>query len=250
RDFVERGGVGTVYVVEVADGEVTRVTTRMGERMSRLPNTTGLFLVEKGVVPKVDLLQYLQDHKEVQLLDLTTPKAPFSSRLGFKHSRLQNSTVLLEYSSNAGIEDVVQLFLTESVSYGELCALFTTKSTKLYRTIRGNKKVKIVAASSLISAPDQSEEGEIQIPDRELGLVTSIASDLIETAKGLPSVFIFDSIMDMVHGDHWEQVYSGLKQIIELVSVPKVTTMVLANQDTLDPQFLGALKGLFQVLLK
>ena len=56
--------------------------------------------------------------------------------------------------------------------------------------------------------------------------------------------------MDMVHGDHWEQVYSGLKQIIELVSVPKVTTMVLANQDTLDPQFLGALKGLFQVLLK
>ena len=145
---------------------------------------------------------------------------------------------------------MVQLFLTEAVSYGELSAVFTTKSTKLYRTIRGNKKVKIIAASSLVSAPNESVDGEIEIPDRELGLVTSIASDLIDTASGLPSCFIFDSIMDMVHGDHWEQVYSGLKQIIELLSVPKVTTMVLANQDILDPQFLGALKGLFHVLLK
>ena len=249
-DFLRRRGVGTVYVVELPDANLTRVTTKMGERMSKLPNTTGLFLVEKGVIPKVDLLQYLQNHKEVQLLDLTTPKAPFSSRLGLKHSRLQGSTILLEYSSNSGIEDAVRLFLTESVSYGELSAVFTTKSTKLYRTIRGNKKVKIIAASSLVSAPNESVDGEIEIPDRELGLVTSIASDLIDTASGLPSCFIFDSIMDMVHGDHWEQVYSGLKQIIELLSVPKVTTMVLANQDILDPQFLGALKGLFHVLLK
>ena len=54
----------------------------------------------------------------------------------------------------------------------------------------------------------------------------------------------------MVHGNHWEQVYSGIKQILELVSLPNVTTLVLANSDTLDANFLGALKGLFPLLLK
>ena len=194
-------------------------------------------------------MEFLQANREVQLLDLTTPKAPFSSVLNFNHSRLQGSTILLEHSSDFGFEESVRLFITEAVSYGELSAVFTSKSTKLYRIIRGDKKVKIIASSSLISSPDQLPDGEVQIPDRELGLVTSIVADLLETAKGLPACFVFDSIMDMVHGDHWEQVYSGLKQIIELVSLPNVTTLVLANQDTLDPQFLGALKGLFQVLL-
>ena len=245
HDFLLRRGVGTVYVVELPDARLDRVRDTMTDRA----NTTGLFLVEKGVVPKAELIQFLQENKEVQLLDLTTPKAPFSSVLNFRHSTLQGSTILLEHSSDSGVEESVRLFITEAVSYGELSAVFTSKSTKLYRTIRGDKKVKIIASSSLISSPDQLPDGEVQIPDRELGLVTSIVSDLLDTAKGLPACFVFDSIMDMVHGDHWEQVYSGLKQIIELASLPNVTTLVLANQDTFEPQFLGALKGLFQVLL-
>ena len=245
HDFLLRRGVGTVYVVELPDSSLERVSSTMTDRA----NTTGLFLVEKGVVPKAELMAFLQTNKEVQLLDLTTPKAPFSSILNLNHSRLQGSTILLEHSSDSGFEESVRLFITEAVSYGELSAVFTSKSTKLYRIIRGDKKVKIIASSSLISTPDQLPDGEVQIPDRELGLVTSIVADLLDTAKGLPACFVFDSIMDMVHGDHWEQVYSGIKQIIELVSLPNVTTLVLANQDTLDSQFLGALKGLFHVLL-
>ncbi len=245
HDFLLRRGVGTVYVVELPDASLDRVSSTMTDRA----NTTGLFLVEKGTVPKAELMDFLEANRGVQLLDLTTPRAPFSSVLNFKHSTLQGSTILLEHSSDSGFEESVRLFITEAVSYGELGAVFTSKSTKLYRIMRGDKKVKIIASSSLISTADQLPDGEVQIPDRELGLVTSIVSDLLDTAKGLPASFVFDSIMDMVHGDHWEQVYSGIKQIIELVSLPNVTTLILANRDTLDPQFLGALKGLFQVLL-
>ncbi len=246
HDFLLRHSVGTVYVVELPDAKLDRVNTTMTDRV----NTTGLFLVEKGVVPKPELMQFLQMNKGVQLLDLTTPKSPFSSKLNLSRSKLRGSAILLEHSSDSFFEESAQLFLTEAVSYGELSAVFTSKSTKLYRMIRGDKKVKIIASSSIISTPDQLPDGEVQIPDRELGLVTSIVSDLLDTAKGLPACIVLDSIMDMVQGDHWEQVYSGIKQIVELVSRPNVTTLVLANQDTLDPQFLGALKGLFQVLLK
>ncbi len=249
-EFLRLRTVGTVYVIELLDGKLDRVTSILGERIKRLSNTTGLFLVEKGRVLRAELDQFLQRNKDIHLLDLSTPKTPFSSMLNISHSRLRGTTILLEYVSGSSLEEVVGRFLTEAVSFGELCAVFTTKSSRLYRSIRGNKRVKIVAASSLVFEHDELPDGEIQIPDRELGLVTSIVSDLIETARGMPACFVFDSIMNLVNGDQWEQVYSGVKQIIEILALPNLTTVLVANEDTMDSQFLGALKSSFQVQLK
>jgi len=75
---------------------------------------------------------------------------------------------------------VVNRFFTEGASNAELCALFTSKSSKLYRTLKGNKMVKVIAASSLVSSMSELSDGEVEIPDRELGLVASIASELLE----------------------------------------------------------------------
>ncbi len=249
-EFLRLRPVGAVYVLELLDGKLDRMTSILGERVKKIPNTTGLFLVEKGRVVRAELDQFLQRNKDVHFLDLSTPKAPFSNMLNINHSRLRGTTILLEYVSGSSLEEVVERFLTEAVSYGELCAVFTSKSTMLYRRIRGNRRVKVVAASSLVFAHDELPDGEIQIPDRELGLVTSIVSDLIETAKGMPACFVFDSIMELINGDQWGQVYSGTKQLIELLALPNVTTVLIANQDTMEPKFLGALRSLFQVQLK
>src|SRR6266567_2021955 len=249
-EFLRLRTVGTVYVVELLDGKLDRMTSILGEKVKKLPNTTGLFLLEKGRVLKAELDQFLQRNKDVHLLDLSTPKTPFSSMLNVNPSRLRGTTILLEHVSGSNIEEVVERFLTEAVSFGELCAVFTSKSTKLYRVIRGNQRIKIIAASSLVFAHDELPDGEIQIPDRELGLVTSIVSDLIETARGMPVCFVFDSIMELISGDQWELVYSGIKQIIEILALPNVTTVFIANQDIMEPEFLGALRSLFQVQLR
>jgi len=138
----------------------------------------------------------------------------------------------------------------EGIGYAEKCVLFTSKSSKLYRAIKGKELVKIVAASSLVSAPDELPDGEVQIPDRELGLVTSIASDLLENNRTSTLRFVFDSIEELIRGDRWEQQYSGVKQLVELLNVPHATALFLINNGTAEPKFLSSLKGIFPVQMR
>ena len=241
--------VGTVYVVEVLDGKLDKVTSIL-EHAKKLPNTTGLYLVDKGKVVRRELTQLLQSSKDVRLLDLSTLKAPFSAALNVSHSKLQGKTILLEYASGSNHDESVERFLAEGVSHGELCAVFTSKSTRLYRSIKENKKVKIVGVSSLAFEHIELPDGEIQIPDEDLGIVTSILSDLIETAEGTPACFVLDNLTELVGGNGWELVFSGIKQIVELVSLPNVTTIVLANRDILEHDLLAALPSIFQIHLR
>ncbi|MBO0888067.1 hypothetical protein J2P12_03105, partial [Candidatus Bathyarchaeota archaeon] len=132
----------------------------------------------------------------------------------------------------------------------ELCVLFTTKSSKLYRAIKGRRMIKIIAASSLISAPDELPDGEMQIPDKELGLVASIVSDFLENSKISGATFVFDSLTDLIRGERWEQVYAGVRQLIDLLTVPNATALFLANTDTMEARFIGALQGAFAVQLR
>src|SRR3989442_7927856 len=243
------GNSGVLFVTEMDDGNLSNLA-QTGDTNKTGQKTSELFLLDRSKVTRASLADFLRDNRDVQFLDLSTPTSPFAHMLNLKHSKLQGSAILLEYSTDSNIEEVVQRFLIEGVSNAELCAVFTTKSSKLYRSIKGTKRVKVVAASSLVSAPDELPDGEVQIPDRELGLVTSIASDLLEANKGMPACFVFDSITELIRGDQWEQVYSGIKQLAELVALPNATTIFLANQDTLEPHFLGALRSTFPVLLK
>jgi hypothetical protein len=136
------------------------------------------------------------------------------------------------------------------VSNAELSVVFTTKSSKLYRALKGKRTIRIIAASSLISSPDELPDGEMQIPDKELGLVAAIVSDFLDNSKSSGASFVFDSITDLIRGDRWEQVYTGIRQLIDLLTVPNATALFLANVNTLEPRFLGALRGAFAIQLR
>jgi hypothetical protein len=110
--------------------------------------------------------------------------------------------------------------------------------------------IKIIAASSLISAPDELPDGEMQIPDKELGLVAAIVSDYLDNSKNSGANFVFDSITDLIRGERWEQVFAGIRQLIDLLTVPNITALFLANASTMEPRFLGALRGAFAIQLK
>lgn len=249
--IAERLGLGTTPTVYVT--ELERATLQdhrdLSGSVGRDPRTTELFLIENSQAPRSLLTEFLRKKGDVQLLDFSEPKAPFTSLLHLDHLRLQGSTILLEYESNAGYEDVVDRFLAEGTENAEAVVFFTSKSSKLYRAIKGKKMVKVVAASSLVSAPEELPDGEVEIPDRELGLVTSIASDFLENNKAFTLSFVFDSLTELIGGERWEQVYSGVKQLVEMLSVPNATALFLVNQDVTEPRFLGALKSSFPVQL-
>ncbi len=209
-----------------------------------------VFLLESSKAPRPQLTEFLRRNADIEFLNLSESTDPFSSLVNLEHQKIHGSSILLEYDTNSNYEAMVDKFLSEGISNAEVCVLFTTKSSKLYRAIKGKRMIKIVAASSMISAPDELPDGEMQIPDKELGLVASIASDFLENSKSMGVSFVFDSITELIRGDRWEQVYLGIKQLIDLLSAPNVTSLFLANRNTVEPRFLGALHGAFSTQIK
>ncbi len=245
---INPGSVSTVFVRGLdAEDLLNDDPSEAMEKENSL--TSQLFLVERSRTPGPRLDDFLKRNEDIQVIDLSEPKEYFSSLINFKHEQLQGSKILLEHDSSADL-GVVEKFFMEGIAYAEKCVLFTSKSSKLYRAIKGREHVKIIAASSLVSVIDELEDGEVQIPDRELGLVTSIASDLLENNKTTAVRFAFDSLPELVRGDHWEQVYAGVKQLVELLGVPHATALFLVNADTLDPKFLAALRSVFSLQLR
>ncbi len=237
----------TVYVTELDLGNLAE---KQYQLETGQPNASELFLLETSKAPRSQVADLMRHNSDLQLLDLSERTSPFSSLVQLDHTRLQGLSILLEYDSVSNHEDAVDKFLTEGIANAELSVLFTSKSSKLYRAIEGKRMVRIVVASSLVSAPDELPDGEIQIPDRELGLVTSIASDFLENNKNMMVSFVFDSLTDLIRAERWEQIYSGVKQLLELLSVPNANALFLANRDSSEPRFLGALRSLFSVQMK
>jgi hypothetical protein len=245
------GPTSTVYISELEQDNLQgKIVSPHDETSERGREESNLFLLESRKAPRRQLTEFLRNNTEMELLNLSESTDSFSSLIGLDHQRLHGSIILLEYDNNTDYEGAVDKFLSEGMSNAELCVLFTAKSSALYRLIKGRKIVRIIAASSLLSAPEELPDGEMQIPDKELGLVAAIASDFIDNSKNSGVSFVFDSISDLIRGERWEQIYSGIRQLIDLLTVPNATALFLANTNTMDPRFLGALRGSFALQLR
>jgi hypothetical protein len=249
-DRLSFGPTSTVFVNELGQDNLAGVVSlRTNVTDEKHQEPAEIFLLESSKAPRPQLTEFLRRNTGMELLNLSESTDPFSSMVELDHQKIRGSIILLEYDSNSDYEDVVDKFLAEGISNAELCVLFTTKSSKLYRAIKGKRMIKIIAASSLISVPDELPDGEMQIPDKELGLVAAVLSDFLDNSKNSGASFVFDSITELIRGERWEQVYSGIKQLIDLLSVPNATALFLANVNTMEPRFLGALHGAFALQL-
>src|SRR2546428_6798456 len=148
------GPPSTVFVNELGqenlEGIVSPLDSATGEKHQQ---PAELFLLESSKAPRPQLTEFLRRNTGIELLNLSESTDPFSSMVELDHQKIRGSIILLEYDTNSDYEEVVDKFLAEGISNAELCVLFTTKSSKLYRAIKGKRMIKIIAASSLISVP-------------------------------------------------------------------------------------------------
>jgi hypothetical protein len=240
-----------VFVKELERKDLQRSISSIAKetKVSDKPEAE-VFLLESSQAPRPQVAEFLQKNGDVELINLSEASEPFSTLVNLNHQRIEGSKILLEYAPNSNFEDLVNKFFDEGIDNAEMCALFTSKSSKLYRALKGKRMVRIIAASSLVSTPDELPDGEIQIPDKELGLVTSLVTDFLENNKSVAMSFVFDSVSELIRGERWEQVYSGIKQLIELLSPSTVTAIFLVNTETTEPRFLGAMRGLFSAQMR
>jgi hypothetical protein len=241
------GPASTVYITEMQGSNPLGGEVELQKSEKDPSRTSDLLLVERTRAPRSQVADFLRRNKDVELLDLSEPASPFSSLANQDHSKIQGNTILLEYEASTNYEELTDRYLDEATANAELPVLFTSKSSKLYRAMKGKEKLKLVSASSLVSAPDELPDGEVQIPDKELGLVTSIASDFLENNRDMAISFTFDSLTELIRGDRWEQIYSGIKQLVELLTVPNATSLFLIGRESFEPRFLGAIRALFSV---
>lgn len=244
------GPTSTVFVNELSPENLEGTVSSFESGTEKNQEPAELFLLESSKAPRPQLTEFLHRNNGIELLNLSESTDQFSSLVDLDHQKIRGSIILMEYETSSDYEQIVDKFLAEGISNAELCVLFTTKSSKLYRAIKGKRMIKIIAASSLISVPDELPDGEMQIPDKELGLVAAVLSDFIDNSKNSGASFVFDSITELIRGERWEQVYSGIKQLIDLLSVPNATALFLANINTMEPRFLGALHGAFALQLR
>lgn len=250
-DRLSFGPTSTVFVNELGQDNLAGIVSLPKSAADeKHQEPAEIFLLESSKAPRPQLTEFLRRNIGIELLNLSESTDPFSSMVELDHQKIRGSIILLEYDSNTDYADVIDKFLAEGISNAELCVLFTTKSSKLYRATKGKRMIKIIAASSLISVPDELPDGEMQIPDKELGLVAAVLSDFIDNSKNSGASFVLDSITELIRGERWEQVYSGIKQLIDLLSVPNATAVFLANVNTMEPRFLGALQGAFALQLR
>jgi hypothetical protein len=240
----------TVFVRELERQDLQGLMGSIAKESKPNEPEAEMFLLESSQAPRPQVADFLQRNRDLELVNLSEASDPFSALVNLNHQKMEGSKILLEYSSNANFEDLVSKFFDEGIANAEMCALFTSKSSKLYRALKGKRMVRVVAASSLVSVPDELPGGEIQIPDKELGLVTSLVTEFYENNKSVALSFVFDSISELIRGERWEQVYSGIKQLIELLSPSTITAIFLVNTETAEPRFLGALRGMFSVQMK
>ena len=240
----------TVLVKELSRQDLRRTLDPISESLKTREPEAEILLLESSQAPRPQVNEFLENNKDTELVNLSEASDPFSTLVGLDHRKMEGSKILLEHSSNSSVEDLVSRFFDEGVANAEMCALFTSRSRSLYRALKGKRMVRVIAASSLVSAPDELPDGEIQIPDKELGLVTSLITEFYENNKSVALSLVFDSIGELIRGERWEQVYSGVKQLIELVAPSTITAIFLMNKDTTDQRFLGALRGLFSVQMK
>jgi hypothetical protein len=252
--FSDRLGFGPaskVFLKEI-DRETLRskmapIDPESGDRQRR---PAELLLLESSKAPRLQLTEFLRQNSGIELFNLSESTDAFSGFFNLTHQQMRGSLMLFEYDNDSNYESAVDKFLVEGTSNAELSVLFTAKSSTLYRAIKGRRMVKIVAASSLISAPDELPDGEMQIPDKELGLVAAIVSDFLDNSKNSGTSFVFDSITDLIRAERWEQVYAGIRQLIDLLTVPNATALFLVNVNTMEPRFIGALRGAFALQLR
>ncbi|HZD12161.1 MAG TPA: hypothetical protein VE177_01405, partial [Candidatus Binatus sp.] len=245
------GPTQVTYLTELGQDDLqnSNFSHDQENRLSENQNASQLYLLESSKAPRLLLSEFLKNNREVEVLNLSETKDTFSSLIGLDHQRVQGLKILLDYDSSINYEDIVIRFFAESTSNAEVCALFTSKSSKLYRTPKGNKMIKVIAASSIVSTMSEHPNGEVEIPDRELGLVAAITSELLENETMNCSI-VYDSIQELMISEHWEQTYSGIKQLFELVSVPNSTVIMLCNRETMDPRLLNAIRSFFSVQLR
>lgn len=170
----------------------------------------------------------------------------FSRQIGEDESFLRGKSFLLEIDPSSSYEKIVRDFAEEVTENGCTAFVFTHKSSPVYRLLSGNRSLRFFSATTAVSYPKKTEQtNEILVPQNDFAIYLDLISKTIESSGEECTVFVFDSISDMLVSSGFEQTYKFLKSANEVLSGPRVTSLFLATQGIHDSKVVAAIRSLF-----
>lgn len=174
---------------------------------------------------------------------------PFSKMIGMDHSSLLGKSFLLEVDSSTAYESSVESFVDELSGIGSATFVYTRKSSPIYRSLSSNNALKFFLSTDDVSYIRPTDrENEVLVPQNDHAILLEVLSRSLASSGG-NSVFIIDSISDMLISSGFESTYKALKNANEMLADPKVTSLFVMTQDSHDQKIVASVRSLFSTHL-
>ena len=170
---------------------------------------------------------------------------PFSKMIGMDHSFLLGKAFLFEIDPSGAYERSIESFADEVSNTGNTTYVCTHRSSPVYKVLSSKSDLKFFLSTDSVSYIRQTDrENEVLIPQNDYAILLEVISKAVASSSG-NSVFIIDSISDMLVSSGFESTYKALKNANEMLIDPNVTSLFIMTKGIHDQKIVTAIRSLF-----
>ena len=159
-----------------------------------------------------------------------------------------SAPILLMVDPTASFEKSLASIARRKVAEGNLVYVFTSKGSPIHYGVPGGEGMRFYLLTNSVSYPTPSDQAnEFFVPQAESSIILDLLDKTISASKKAPLTLIFDSISDMVQYLGADATYKFLKQVLQMVAPPNLTSIYLLLSGAQDDRTLTLVKGLFRV---
>jgi len=175
----------------------------------------------------------------------------FSQSLGLeRHSQLRGTKILYEFDAATDYEVSVADFVHESLANNELALVFTRIKSSINSTLAEEKAVRFFYLTPKVSVPEPgASENEVLLPAKNTALMLQTFDEVLKTDPQAKINIVFDSLSDLLLSIGFEKTYDFLRQVIEMLTIPRVTALILFNPEAHDPKTTSSLQTVFNSII-
>ena len=130
----------------------------------------------------------------------------FSKALNLDHVKLKGRKILLEFDPTVPYEKVVRDFVIEAKIHDESVIILAPKTSVIYQILRGEKDLEFAPLTA-----------------------QTLMSPILEAHPEKPLAIVFDNLTDMILSVGFQQAYNFIKNTLQRLADPKMTTLFLVN---------------------
>jgi hypothetical protein len=176
---------------------------------------------------------------------LTPPPSQTGAGLSPLSESVAGKKVLYEVDPSVSYEATLRKTLEEFAWGGSAVFVFTPKASPLHDSLSGGTGIKFFLTTPGVSYMKVSKDtSEVLIPQGDTAIFLDVADKTLASRQE-KSVFVFDSVSELLLLTGIEKTYKFLKQFLELINKEGTTAFFIFIKGAHDKKDENLLKGLF-----